>query len=130
MTGKRNPNRGVKRHYSERFRFRGAKVERWTNAKSAVIAFHLGKGMTSVDVSKMLGDGTSPETIRRMETLWGLPKRGRGRKFQINVSQFRRKQLERHAKRKGVAPETLLERVCDLVLKDNMVDAVLDEDAE
>jgi len=72
MARRRRPAPARKRHPSERFRDDRLFIERWTNAKAALVGQMDGCGLTSVEIARRLGDGTSPETIRRMRKLWQL----------------------------------------------------------
>ena len=51
-------------------------VERWTNARAAVIGFLTGRGNSSVAIADTLGDDTDAATIRRMWALWDLEQFG------------------------------------------------------
>lgn len=128
MVGKRNRPPPPKRHHSERFRFPGAKVERWTNAKSAWIAFHLGQQMSSVDIAEKMRDGTSAPTIRRMIKLWDLPMRGMRRGVVVCMPRQTRIRLERLAKQRGLTPERYLDKIVFFAIRDDMFDAIVDED--
>lgn len=129
MTRKRHSHLPKKRHHTERFRFPGAKTERWTNAKAAYIAFHLGQQMTSVAVAEMMRDGTSAPTIRRMIKLWGLPMKGVRRGIVVSVPRHMKQRLEKIAARRGISSERYLDRVCFFAIRDDMFDAIVDEGA-
>jgi len=124
-----NPKR-VKRHSSERYRGAQLLVERWTNAKSALVAYLTGKGHTSVQIAEMLGDGTRPETIRRMWKLWALPVDSTGGRHRATVPvplfAHERVALAIHAKKIGVSPEEFLRRISVCVISDSLYHAVTD----
>ena len=117
----------AKHHHTERFRFPGARTERWTNAKAAWIAFHLGQHMSSVDVAELMRDGTSAQTIRRMIKLWGLPMKGMRRGIVVSIPRQSRIRLETLASKRGITPERYLDRICFFAIRDDMFDAIVDE---
>lgn len=127
MSGRKSKSPPAKKHHTERFRFPGAKTERWTNAKSAWIAFHLGQQMSSVDVAALMRDGTSAHTIRRMIHLWELPMRGMRRGIVVSIPRQSRVRLEKLASQRGITPEQYLDRICFFAIRDNMFDAIVDE---
>lgn len=128
MSGKSHRSLPKKRHHSERIRlFPGAKLERWTNAKSAWIAFHLGQQMSAVDIAAQMRDGTSPPTIRRMSKLWNLPVKGMRRGVVVCLPRHIRVRLEKVAARRGITPERYLDRICLHAIRDDMFDAIVDE---
>jgi len=49
-------------------------VEKWTNARAAVIGFLTGRGYSSTAIAEKTGD--DPATIRRMWALWDLEQFG------------------------------------------------------
>lgn len=124
-----NPKR-VKRHSSERYRATQLIVERWTNAKSALVAYLTGKGHTSVQIAEMLNDGTRPETIRRMWKLWELPLDSTGGRHRATVPvplfAHERVALAILAKKVGVSPEEFLRRISICVISDDLYGAVTD----
>lgn len=127
MSRKRSKPPPTKRHHSERFRFPGARTERWTNAKAAWIAFHLGQQLSSVDVAELMRDGTSAPTIRRMIKLWGLPMKGMRRGIVVSIPRQSRVRLEKLASKRGITPERYLDRICFFAIRDDMFDAIVDE---
>lgn len=127
MAGRRGKAPPQKRHHTERFRNPNLPLERWTNAKSAFIGFHLGRQMSSVDVAKLLRDGTSAPTIRRMIRLWGLPTKGMRRGIVVSVPRHSIAKLEKLAKKRGLTPERYLDRICFYAIRDDMYDAIVDE---
>jgi transposase len=121
----RNKNSNRKRHHSERFRGLNLLVERWSNAKAAHVAFHVGQGKSSPEVSKILGDGTSPETLRSVVKKWRLPGGFSKRGCQIvNLTSHKRQLLEKQAEREGISPEVFLLRICESVIADDLYKAV------
>ncbi|PWE55445.1 hypothetical protein DEM27_15425 [Metarhizobium album] len=122
----RNKMANVKRHHTERFK--GYRlVERWTNGKAAHIGFWLGNHKTSGEVSKLLADGTSQETIRAMIRRWRLPMQESKSGYVVKLDTYRKKLLIREASKRGITPEALLKRVADCVIGDRLYDAVLDD---
>lgn len=129
MTGKTHRHQPKKRHHTERWRFPGALPQRWTNAKAAFIAFHLGQQMSSVDVADLMRDGTSAPTIRRMIKLWGLPMKGMRRGVVVSIPRHMKQRLEKIAARRGMSSDRYLDRVCFYAIRDDMFDAIVDEGA-
>lgn len=101
-------------------------VEKWTNAKSALIGFHLGQHKSSVDVAAILRDGTSPETVRAMIRRWELPMQDAKRGVLVPLDAYRRKLLAKQAEKLGVSEEEFLLRISTCVLNDRLYDAVVD----
>lgn len=116
-----------KRHHTERFITPGL-VERWTNAKCAMIGFYLGQDITAFEIERILKDGTSAATVRRMKKLWGIPERRTRSGLAVVLTRPQRRKLERLAARKGVDPEIILDRICKAVLRDDLYEAVVDGD--
>jgi len=116
-----------KRHHSERWRFSQAKVERWTNAKAAWIAFQIGQQKSSREIEREIRDGTSAATIRRMIHLWKLPVTGMRRGIVVQLAQGRRARLEKLAAKRGITPEQYLDRICSHAIRDDLYDAIVDE---
>lgn len=130
-TSKTQPDpQDPKRHSSERYRGQRLVVERWTNAKAALVAYWTAKGHTSVRIAEMLGDGTRPETIRRMWRLWVLPLDSTGGRHRATVPvplfTHERVALATHAKKIGLEPEEYLRRISICVISDNLYSAVTD----
>lgn len=121
----------VKRHHSERFRGPAPMfVERFTNAKSAHIAFHIGLGRTSIEVEEIIGDGTSSATIRHIaRQKWKLPLHlvpGR-RVIAVPVSWQVRKKLEKLAAELGISQVEVLRRITAAAIMDGLYHAIVDD---
>ncbi|WP_378952158.1 hypothetical protein [Mesorhizobium sp. ANAO-SY3R2] len=120
----------AKRHPSERLRASMLYVERWTNAKAALIGFRTGQGHTAVAIAEMLADGTSSDSIRCMWRKWRLPidRTGGRQRGQVPVilTAHQRKLLAKHARRLGLNPEEYLRRVASVAIEDNLYAAVTD----
>jgi hypothetical protein len=126
MARRPKPPAPKKRHHSERFRFPGAHIERWTNAKAAHCGFNLGMARNSVEVAEILGDGTSPETLRRMIKLWQLPVDRANRGLLVRITSHKKRKLREKADSLGIEPEEFLRRIVECVVGDDLYDAVTD----
>jgi len=119
----------AKKHFTEKFRA-SMTVERWTNAKSAFVAYLTGKGRTAPQIAAELADGTIPETIRGMWRRWGLPmETARGRTYcavGIWLSKSERSVLGNRALARGISPEEYLRRIAVCAVADDLYDAVTD----
>lgn len=115
-----------KRHNTERFRAPGMMVERFTNAKSAMIGYHLGRGLTYQMVADLLNNSVSTDTIRRMVQLWGMPT-GVKRGHLIILSHHVRAKLKRQADKLGISSEEFLTRISECVIRDGgLYEAITD----
>ncbi len=121
MPRRPNPHRFVKRHHTERFITPGLK-ERWTNEQSAWVGFMHAQQMSSREIAAATGfhDATIRAMINRRWKLPPIDKSG----MQVLLERNLRRKAERLAKRKGVTVETLLATVVQVVLKDDLFDAV------
>lgn len=92
------------------------------------LGFYHGQGQSSVEIAKLLGDGTGPETVRSMIQGADLPSAGRRRVFiPINMESWERDILQRHAHERGVDMQTLIYRmVASGLVLDDLYDAVTD----
>ena len=127
MSGKSFKPPPKKRHHTERYRFPGGRTERWTNAKSAWIGFHLGQQLSSRHIEELIRDGTSAATIRRMVKLWELPIKSMRRGIVVSIPRQSRIRLEKLASKRGITPERYLDRICYFAIRDDMFDAIVDE---
>lgn len=128
MTSKRNPNRNRKRHISERFRSPEMLVERWSNAKCAHIAYHVAMGASSYELSAILADGTSPETLRSTVKKWRLPTGFEKRSYSlVYLSSHKRRLLKEQAAKLGIDPEEMLKRICECAIGDELYSAIVDD---
>lgn len=84
--------------------------------------------MSSVDIAEKMRDGTSAPTIRRMIKLWDLPMRGMRRGVVVCMPRQTRIRLERLAKQRGLTPERYLDKIVFFAIRDDMFDAIVDED--
>lgn len=133
MTRSRRPKpSAVKRHFTERYR--GAFVSRWTVAKGAYIGFLTGLGMSSREIERRMGDGTSSATVRLMWRKWGLPRDEIGgprhRRFFIDLTFTERAKLLRQAERRGLTAEEYIRRMIVCAIGDDMYDAIVDREFE
>jgi hypothetical protein len=130
MAVRRKPYFPPKRAKTDRFRIPGLAVERRTNAWAALVGFLTGRGYMSNEIEKILADGTSRETVRRMWKLWGLPLSETGGRRKISVpielSVRERQILADRARRRGIAPAEYLRRIATCALTDDLYDAVTD----
>ncbi|WP_420408664.1 hypothetical protein [Hoeflea sp.] len=125
MTRRKNQGKS-KRHWTERYRASGLLIERWTNAKAAYVGFLLGQRKMTTEISRILSDGTSPETIRTMQRRWKLPKLGTKSGHFIELTPVQLSRLESQAKEIGVPPEEWARRVLVCAIEDRMYEAVTD----
>lgn len=96
---------------------------------AALIGFQKGRGASSRDISKLLGGRYGAPNIRRMCARWGLPKDARNSKvLSVRVSNLRAAELKVLASRRGMAVEDWAGRVLEVCIKDDMYNAVVDED--
>ncbi|TIS37531.1 hypothetical protein [Mesorhizobium sp.] len=120
----------MKRASTDRFRAPGMVVERRTNAWAAMVGFLTGRGYTSAEIERILRDGTSGETVRRMWKLWALPLTETGGRRKISVpielSARERGLLADRARRRGITPPEYLRRIATCALIDDLYDAVTD----
>ncbi len=120
--------RGKKKHHSERFRGPNLLVERWSNSKAGHVGFHLGQMRSYPEISKILNDGTSADTLRSLAYKWRLPVKGRKSGYIVSLSAKRCAQLIKQCEKRGIEPEEYLKRIADAVIKDDIFDAVVDGD--
>lgn len=116
MKSVRRPSRQpVKRHPWERFRATML-VERWTNAKAALIGHMCGIGMSSIAISATLRDGTSPETIRKMRKRWNLPE---SRGLKVRLTPYEAFRLRQKAAAHGIDAPEYSRRILATVARDS-----------
>lgn len=119
-----------KKHHTERMRGEKLLVERWTNAKSAYVAYLTGKGVASTEIAKTLNDGVNPATIRAMWRRWRLPMTPTGGRHVATVPvplmAHERTLLTQRAKKLKIAPEEYLRRISVCALSDDLYAAVTD----
>ncbi|PWJ79786.1 hypothetical protein C7441_11463 [Pseudaminobacter salicylatoxidans] len=117
-----------KRHHTERFR--GRLVERWTNAKSGYVGFLTGQGYSSVEIEKIMADGTSAPTVRGLWRRWGLPlselRGDRRNPVTIQLTYSQRAKLVRLAEKRGLTRQEYLRRIAVCAIADDMYEAVTD----
>lgn len=104
-------------------------TETRTNAWAGMLGFLTGRGYSSVAIAESLGEGTSPETVRRMWTLWGL--RGRGLKTRevcvmVGIRERERAYLTDRAAQHGLSLEEYCRRIllCASMPRDRYHDIV------
>lgn len=118
-----------KRHHSERFRGPNLLIERWTNAKAGHVGFNLGMAKSTVEVSKILADGTSPETIRSIAKKWRLPlhkiRKGK-RGVLVQISPIHGRKLDEQAAKLGISSEEFARRILECSVSDNLYGAITD----
>ncbi|MCZ4270753.1 hypothetical protein [Maritalea porphyrae] len=96
---------------------------------AAFVGYQKGRGTTSNDISRMLGGRFGAPNIRRMCSRWGLPEDDRNSKvIPVRVSNARAAQLKVLAGRRNMAVEDWAGRVLEVCIKDDMYNAVVDED--
>lgn len=110
---------------TERLRSRGSFLEKWTNAKAALIGFYTGRGLSSHMIARALGDGTSAATVRRQWRLWGIGKM-RHESLEIPLSATDRAAIAKRAEAAKLPIEKWCQNVLRYVAKDDMYDAVVD----
>ena len=115
-----------KNHKHERFRGGALYPERWTNAKAALVAFRTGQGRTSTAIAAELADGTSPETIRHLWKIWGLPYNGQDATIQVPISDQKRGLLAKRAADEGIEPEIWASNVLSFAIRDSMYKAIVE----
>jgi hypothetical protein len=119
-----------KKSPTDRFRVPGLAVERRTNAWAAMVGFLTGRGYMSTEIERILHDGTSCQTVRRMWKLWGLPLPETGGRRKVSVpielSVYERTLLSAAARRQGIQPNEYLRRIAICALTDDLYDAVTD----
>ncbi|MHA6687717.1 hypothetical protein [Mesorhizobium sp. A556] len=119
-----------KRHHTERFRISQTRIDRWTSAKAAYIGYLTGRGYTSVDIAKIMNDGTSKETVRGQWRRWGLPRAEidgtRCTIVPVPLFTGTRKRLSKCAAKVGCAPDEFLRRIIVSVVEDDLYVAVTD----
>lgn len=111
----------------ERLRGGNLHVERWTNAKAALVAFRTGQGWTSVAIANELNDGTSAETIRHLWKIWKLPYDGRKVLFQIPMTDQTRGLLLKRSIKVKLEPQDWAAKVLQYAIKDDMYNAIVEE---
>lgn len=119
-----------KRAPTDRYRIPGLAVERRTNAWAAMVGFLTGRGYMSTEIERILRDGTSSDTVRRMWKLWALPMHETGGRRKVSVpvelNVRERMLLASHARRLGISPHEFLRRIATCALTDNLYDAITD----
>lgn len=113
---------------TQRFRAPTLKVERRTNAWSGMVGFLTGRGFTSQRIAAVVGDGTSPETVRGVWRRWGLTNNDKRANdlVPIALSTHETALLQKRADALGVAPDEWLRRVASCCIRDGLYDAVTD----
>ncbi|MDC9822990.1 hypothetical protein PRN20_04540 [Devosia sp. ZB163] len=101
---------------------------RWSTAKAMLIGYLTGRGRTARAIAEFLADGTSPETIRGQWRRHRICDRRRdGVDFQITLSTYELRRLEELALARGLDPEDWIHRVTSAAIRDDLFDAVVDE---
>lgn len=122
----------VKRHHTERYRT--SFITRWSVAKGGFIGFLTGLGLSSIEIEKEMGDGTSAATVRRQQKLWRLPMHRVGgprhRRFFIDLTFHERAKLARQAAKRGLTGEEYIRRMIVCAIGDDMYDAIVDREFE
>lgn len=107
--------------------------ESWSNQKSALVGYLTGQGYTSVSISEALDDGTSPDTIRRMWSLWKLSgDQGEGRyneSVPIPLSSGQRMRLNEMAAGEEMEAIEFIRKIVVIVIQDkhDLYKAIIDE---
>jgi hypothetical protein len=124
----RTPSSLTKAPRTSRRRAPNLVVERRTNAWAGMIGYLTGRGFASVKIAAVLGDGTTPETVRGVWRRWGLTN-GRERAnavVPIEISQAETGLLQKRADALGISPDEWLRRVASCAIRDDLYDAVTD----
>lgn len=107
--------------------------ESWSNAKSALVGYLTGQGNTSTAIATQLNDGTSPDTIRRMWSLWQLSgDQSSGRysaAIPIPLTAQQRRRLMELADGEDLDPIEFLRKIAVIVIQDkhDLYKAIIDE---
>lgn len=105
-------------------------LEKWTNAKAAIIGYYVGKGMVSTRIARTLDDGTSSQDIRQMCASWRLPTINGQRRIETIAVPFTARQREtifKSAEAIGIPVETYIQNISYLAAKDDLYNAIVDE---
>lgn len=127
------PGAAAKRHHTDRFRrTKGGSLilEKWTNAKSGYVGYLTGRGHTSIEIARILADGTIPETIRGVWRRWGLPRtETNGLRcviLQIPLRPTQRGRIATRARAVGITPEEWAWRVLICAASGDLYAAITD----
>lgn len=102
-------------------------IERYTNAKAALIGFLHGLGQDSQQIAKQLDDGTMPETIRALiRAKYDLPRSPLTATIWAAIDHTRRHKIKARAEVLGITPEEFARRVLMCVIDDDLYTAVID----
>ena len=87
-------------------------VEKWTNARAAMLGFLIGRGYSSVAVAEAIGDGVSDATVRHMAKKWGLPLWGKRSDcfLVIPIKERERATIHARAQQEGLSVEEYCRR--------------------
>lgn len=107
---------------------KGQLEPRRSNAWAGVVGFLTGRGYTSARIAEIVGEGTSPETIRGVWRRWGLtqgPIRANDSVI-VSLTAYEIGMLNQRAQNLGIAPDEWLRRVAACAIRDDLYGAVTD----
>jgi hypothetical protein len=107
-------------------------VPEWSRAKAANVGFWTGRGWSAGEISRELADGTSPSALRAQWRRWKLPMEKRDKHKPatavVNLTYPARARLAQLAKARKMAPEEWLSLVALAAIRDDLFDAVVDDE--
>lgn len=114
-------------HSYDRYRGTGVFVERWTNAKAAMIGYLHGKRLNAREIADHLNDGTSDATIRAaLRRRYDLPANPSSAAVIVDLNPVRKKTIEDRAKKLHCTPDEYARRIVVSVIDDDLYEAVID----
>lgn len=103
----------------------------WDTRKAIRVGFLTGRGHQSHEIAEALADGTTSHTIRRMWSRAKLGKIGKERnevEIRIVLTSYQRKALGILASAMNLSAEEWLRRIAAAAIKDDMYNAIVDEE--
>lgn len=128
MAQRKKPGKPPKRHDADRYRSKQFIREKWSNAKSALIGFLIGRGYMTTEICEHLNDGTHAESIRSMIKKWGLPVKRHSPFVPVHITPATKRKIAEYSKVRDMEPGEYCRKILTAAVKDSdMYDAIVDE---
>lgn len=110
-----------------RFVFKEGMGEKWSNAKAATIAYHIALGKSASEIADIIGDGTTPATIRSLRQKWGLPSADiHSATMSIEIHPTTAAKLRKMEKRLKKPGKEIMERILVYAIGGDLYEAIVD----
>jgi hypothetical protein len=108
---------------------RAAELRQWTPERAARVGYLTGIGCSAEAVTADPDVGArSEQSVRHVATRWRLPLGNGGLRIGIPISPADQELLEHAASARGLSVASLIANLVNVVSRERLVDAVLDDD--